>query len=67
MPYVSSSAIARVEYDPSTRHLQVWFHGSGGPYTYYGVPQYVYDALICAASIGSYFNAYIRDQYSIAS
>lgn len=65
MPYLNSTAIERVEYNPSTRVLQVWFVGSGGPYDYYGVPQHVYDGLLRAPSAGQYFNDNIRDQYSV--
>lgn len=64
MPFFSSTAIRRAEYNPSTMILQLWFAESGGPYDYYGVPQHVFDGLCSASSKGSYFNSYIRDRYS---
>ena len=65
MPLVSSTAIQRVEYDAKSMQLHIWFHESGGPYTYYGVPQHKYDAFLAAGSKGTYFNDHIRDQHSI--
>ncbi|MGB3501866.1 MAG: KTSC domain-containing protein [Mesorhizobium sp.] len=64
MPFLSSSAIRRAEYDSATMTLSIWFVDSGGPYDYYRVPEDVYLALIQASSAGSFFNRYIRDQYS---
>ncbi|GJD97893.1 KTSC domain-containing protein [Methylobacterium iners] len=64
MPYLSSSAIRRAEYDPSTRTLQIWFTSGGHPYNYYGVPEEIYRGLITAASAGNYFDRYIKDRYS---
>jgi hypothetical protein len=59
---VSSSCIAEVGYDPSDRTLAVRFH-SGREYWYAGVPPETHQALLAAASIGSYFNAEVRDAY----
>jgi KTSC domain len=64
MPLLNSTAIARVEYDESNQHLNIWFHRSGGPYTYFGVPKSIYSGLLSAASAGRYFDFYIRDKYS---
>jgi KTSC domain len=64
MQYLRSSAIRAADYNPGSRVLKIWFTESGGPYDYHGVPQQIYDALIRASSAGSFFNAYIRDQYS---
>jgi hypothetical protein len=60
MTPVSSSAIAAVGYDNGM--LAVAFHNSG---TYYhpGVPYSVFLSLLSAASIGSYYNHYIRGRY----
>ena len=63
--FFNSSAIARAEYDPGTRILQVWFVETGGPYNYYRVPQHVYEGLVRATSKGVYFNTHIRDRYSV--
>lgn len=64
MPYFSSTAVHRAEYNSKTMTLQIWFTGSGGPYDYYGVPVSVYNGLLAAGSKGTYFNLYIRDQYA---
>lgn len=65
MPYLNSSAVSRVEYNPRTRILSIWFVESGGPYDYHGVPAHLYAGLLSASSAGSYFNAFIRDQYRV--
>ena len=65
MPTFNSTAIRRAEYDPPSLVLELWFVESGGPYSYYGVPQHVYDGLLRASSKGTYFNDHIREQYSV--
>ncbi|MFT8276134.1 KTSC domain-containing protein [Kerstersia gyiorum] len=59
---VRSSAISAVGYDKNTGRLTIRFT-SGGTYTYCGVPQHVYEGLISAASVGTYFDRVIRDRY----
>jgi hypothetical protein len=59
---VSSSCIAEVGYDPIDSTLAIRFHG-GREYRYAGIPPQTHEALLAAASIGSYFNAEIRDAY----
>ncbi|MDB5733746.1 MAG: hypothetical protein JWP16_771 [Alphaproteobacteria bacterium] len=61
MTYVQSSALEQVAYDPAAHTLHATFRDSGRTYIYRGVPQEIYDGLIFADSIGSFFNAYIRD------
>jgi len=63
VPTLSSRAIAAAEYDIETQTLQLWFHGSGGPYDYPGVPPSLYEGLLSASSAGSFYNAHIRYQY----
>lgn len=63
MPYVSSSAIYRIEYDPETQRLHIWFRASGGPYTYYDVPERVYRAFLASSSKGVFFAQHIRDRH----
>jgi len=63
MSYVSSTAISRIEYSPPASELYIWFRETGGPYTYYGVPESVYRAFLVAPSKGQFFNIYIRDSY----
>lgn len=62
MPILRSSAIHRAEYRNGT--LSIWFVESGGPYDFYGVPEYVYNGLLSARSAGTYYNDHIRDRYS---
>lgn len=62
MPKVQSSAISSIEHDAATLQLHVTFHETG-TYTYFGVPQSVYDAFLKASSPGRFFNDHIRDRY----
>lgn len=64
MPFVSSSAIRRIEYDAATADLLIWFTTGSRAYTYYGVPETVYSAFLSASSKGGYFDRYIKDRYS---
>lgn len=57
---VRSSNLSSVGYENGT--LEVQFH-SGGIYRYSGVPENVYRNLMSAASLGSYFAAFIKDRY----
>ena len=36
---------------------------SGGPYTFAGVPDYIYQGLMEAPSLGTYYNQYIQGRY----
>lgn len=60
---VSSSNLVSVGYDPTSEKLEVEFK-SGLVYEYYNVPQFIYDQLMQAASIGSFFNAEIRNSFA---
>jgi len=60
MPFVNSSAIARVEWSNST--LSIWFHDSGR-YDYPNVPESVYKAFLAARSKGQFYNDHIKDRY----
>lgn len=57
---VSSSNIASIGYESGT--LYVSFN-SGGLYTYLGVPESVYLALMSASSHGSYLARHIKGIY----
>ena len=57
---VSSSDLYSVGYENGT--LEIAFN-SGGVYQYYNVPYSIYQGLMCAASHGKYFHAYIRNGY----
>ena len=63
MPTVRSSAILSVDYDPLHRELSITFR-SGQTYKYSPVPPAVYQGLLNAPSIGSYYNENIKDRYS---
>lgn len=58
---VNSSAIRAVGYDGY--RLFVQFHTSGTTYTHYNVPYWIYCGLMQAASIGAFYNHYIRGRY----
>jgi hypothetical protein len=57
---VSSSNLSAVGYESGV--LYVSFN-SGGLYSYSGVPEAVYRALMAASSHGSYFAAHIKNAY----
>lgn len=58
---VSSSAIAAVGYQHGT--LAVLFHTSDTVYVHHGVPRSVYVEFRQAASMGAYYNRFIRGKY----
>lgn len=67
MHIFGSTAIHAVKYDARSLVLTILFqHGARG-YDYFGVPQWVYDGLLQAPSKGTYFNTFIKNQYSAAS
>jgi hypothetical protein len=61
---VSSSNLASVGYDPGSETLEVEFLKSGRVYQYLNVPQFMYDRLMQAPSVGVFFNAEIKDSYA---
>ncbi|MBK6801644.1 MAG: KTSC domain-containing protein [Novosphingobium sp.] len=62
MPFFSSSAVKRGEYDPATQRLTLWFP-EGKPYVYCRVPERIWEGLLRAPSKGRYFNAHIDGRY----
>lgn len=56
---ITSSDLANVGYDATTRVLEVEFR-TGSVYEYHGVPANVHSGLMSAASHGKYFNEYIK-------
>jgi hypothetical protein len=62
---VSSSAILRVGYEPSSAVLEIEFE-KGGVYRYFDVPEPVFRELLEAPSIGQYFLANVRDVFRYA-
>lgn len=59
MQPVSSSNLAAVGYDYNTATLRIEFLKSGC-YDYFGVPSDVYEALLSASSIGTYYDQFIK-------
>lgn len=59
---VDSTNIHSVGYDSESNTLEIEFH-SGGVYRYFNVPQSIYDGLMLAPSLGSYFHKYIKNNY----
>lgn len=60
--FVQSSNIQSIGYDSDNCVLEVAFL-SGGLYQYDGVPAYVYEELMSAASHGKYFATHIKNVY----
>ncbi len=60
---VDSPNIASVGYDRENRILEIEFH-HGDVYQYFNVPGYVYNELMNASSIGSYFINEIKKKYN---
>ncbi len=59
---VSSSNLASVGYEDETQTLEVEFLKTG-IYQYFGVPAPLHEALMGASSVGSFFNANIRNNF----
>ena len=62
MPKVDSSMIYRLDYEKSTKELDITFT-SGKTYTYFDVPPQVYRDFLNAGSKGRFFLDSIKDQY----
>lgn len=60
---VSSSNIEDVEYDEQSETMSVTFN-NGSTYALFNVPKAVYERLINAGSIGSYYASNIKGRYS---
>jgi hypothetical protein len=59
---VDSSMLASVGYDEKSKTLEVEFN-NGGVYQYFDVEKEVFEKLMNAESLGSYFYHNIRDDY----
>lgn len=62
---VSSSNVASVGHDESSRTLEVEFL-NGAIYEYYDVPEYVCQELIAASSVGGYLAQRVKGVYSFS-
>jgi len=60
---VSSSAIASAGYAVKTSTLEIEFV-SGRIYQYFDVERATYDALLKASSVGTFFNAHIKEEHA---
>lgn len=56
---VSSSTVQAVGYDDASNTLGVRFL-NGSEYHYFGAPREVYEGLLSASSVGSYFDQYVK-------
>lgn len=61
---VSSSNLASVGYEEHSETLEVEFLKNGKVYQYYNVPTFMHERLMSAPSVGTFFNAEIRDSYA---
>lgn len=62
---VSSSNLSAVGYDAGSETLEIEFN-NGRIYQYYNVPEFIYENLMSAPSLGVYFNAEIKNAYSFS-
>jgi hypothetical protein len=62
---VSSSNLVSVGYNPDSETLEVEFKNTG-VYEYYNVPQFMYERLMQAGSVGAFFNAEIKNNYAFS-
>jgi len=60
MKPVISTDIDSIGYENGTLYIRF---NSGGLYSYSGVPNSIYHSLMSASSHGSYFHAYIKNNY----
>ncbi len=60
---VVSSLLRSVGYDPASSVLEVELIEPGHVYEYFDVPYSVFEELMNADSLGSYFNEFIKDLY----
>jgi hypothetical protein len=59
---VTSSVIAAIGYDPTFQWLEVELK-TGSLYLYREVPAGIHQAFMAALSKGSFYNAWVRDDY----
>lgn len=62
---VTSSNLVSVGYEADTETLEVEFK-NGLIYQYFNVPQFLFEQMMHAASIGSFFNTQIRNVFAWA-
>lgn len=62
---VSSSTILSIGYDSGSETLEIEFRETG-VYQYLNVPQFIWEQLMSADSVGKFFNAEIKNAYPFA-
>jgi hypothetical protein len=60
--FPASSAIERAVHDPETQRLDIRFAG-GDRYSYFDVPDEVFDALCAAESAGEFVNRVVKPNF----
>jgi hypothetical protein len=60
---VSSSSLVSVGYNPDSETLEIEFKNTG-VYEYYNVPPFMHERLMQAGSVGTFFNAEIKNSYA---
>lgn len=63
IPVENSSSIAAYEYNAQAETLVIEFIKTQGTYTYFDVPQVVFEEFERAESKGKYFYGFIRGRY----
>ena len=63
MPYLQSVTIEAVAYDEDRHILKARFRADGRVMVYENVPPEIYDSLIFADSIGTYFRDHIEGAF----
>jgi len=63
MPYLQSLSIEAVSYDDRARCLRARYRNTGEVVVFEGVPQEVYDSLIFADSISTFFREHIEGHF----
>ncbi|TGP18062.1 MULTISPECIES: KTSC domain-containing protein [unclassified Mesorhizobium] len=58
-----STLIRKIEYDPDSRILSVWFVATDRLYEFEDVPPETFAALRSAFAKGRYFNSHIRNRF----
>lgn len=58
-----SSVIRHIHYKPELEELSVWLGPERRRYTYFDVPQDLFEALLSAPSRGGFYNRHIRDRF----
>jgi len=63
--HTQSNAIEAIAYDESSRMLRARYRGTGETVVYEDVPQELYDSLIFADSISSFFRDHIEGRFPL--